>query len=75
MSSTHARFLLGTIALCLIVDVTIRMVYAIYGHFNKNRLLEEYGETEPSSPPQIVRITGLATSLLINLIVYAYLFA
>lgn len=71
MTALLIQFGLGVIAVCLVVDVTIRVVYATYRHFCKNRLLDAYTDSVPDeSPPRWARIAGFLLALLLNLIIY-----
>lgn len=74
MRDIRIRFVLGAIALFLIIDIAIRLVYAIHGHLTQNRLLNEYTDNVPSDkPPFLLRITGFVISILLNLIIYYFI--
>lgn len=73
MRGSVIRFILGSFALYLIIDVTIHLVYRVYRHSVKNRLIEEYADNPSNdSPPLSIRIGGLAISIILNLLIYFF---
>lgn len=65
------RFILGAIALFLLIDILICALYSVHAHSGKNRLLDEYTDAPPNdSPPVLVRLAGFAISIILNLIIY-----
>lgn len=71
MSLSQIHFVMWAMALILLVDVAIRIAYAIYGHFSKNRLLDEYKDiSSEARPPRSLRIAGFIIAILLNIFIY-----
>lgn len=71
MSGAVLRFILGAVALSLVIDIVLHLIYKVYAHFGKNRLLDEYTDASgDESPPLLVRLAGLAVSVFINILIY-----
>lgn len=65
------RFILGTIALILVIDIGLHLVYKVHAYFCKNRLLDEYTDVPlRDSPPLSVRLVSLLVSIILNLLIY-----
>lgn len=74
LSLSQIHFVMWAMALILLVDVAIRIAYAIYDHFSKNRLLDEYtdisSKVSEARPPRSLRIAGFIVAILLNIFIY-----
>ena len=74
MKVLFIRYVLGAVALALVIDICIQLVYKIHIHQKRNRLLDRYTDhSTRESPPILLRLSGLAITIIINLLIYYFM--